>query len=58
MPTKFRLLLALAACATFAYAAAPPAAPSISDGRYYPCGLVTEHGVTEHLDAYRERCGE
>ena len=39
-------------------AAVPPAAPSISDGRYYPCGVVTEHGVTEHLDAYQERCGQ
>lgn len=28
-----------------------------SDGRYHTCGLVTEDGVTEYLDAYVERCG-
>lgn len=28
-----------------------------SDGRYAVCGVVTEDGVTEHLDAYAERCG-
>lgn len=28
-----------------------------SDGRYHLCGLVTEQGVTEHLDAYAKRCG-
>lgn len=28
-----------------------------SDGRYHTCGIVTEHGVTEHLDAYKARCG-
>lgn len=29
-----------------------------SDGRYHTCGYVTEHGVTEHLAAYAERCGD
>jgi hypothetical protein len=29
-----------------------------SDGRYHTCGLVTDDGVTEHLDAYHRRCGE
>lgn len=33
------------------------AGPAGSDGRYHQCGLVTEHGVTEHLDAYAARCG-
>jgi hypothetical protein len=27
-----------------------------SDGRHHTCGYVTEHGVTEHLDAYARRC--
>ena len=31
--------------------------PSSSDGRYAACGVVTEHGVTEYLDAYADRCG-
>lgn len=53
-----RLLLATIAAATLALAAVPPPAPSPGDGRYYPCGLITEHGVTEHLDAYKERCGQ
>ena len=29
---------------------------SFTDGRYAPCGVVTEQGVTEHLDAYAARC--
>lgn len=29
-----------------------------TDGRYHSCGVVTEQGVTEHLDAYSERCGD
>lgn len=29
-----------------------------TDGRYHTCGFVTEHGVTEHLDAYAARCGD
>ena len=53
-----RLLTAAIAAGAIALAAVPPAAPSISDGRYYPCGIITEHGVTEHLDAYQERCGQ
>lgn len=28
-----------------------------SDGRYAPCGVVTEEGVTEFLDEYARRCG-
>lgn len=52
-----RLIAAVVIAGGLTYAANPPAAPSISDGRYYPCGVITEHGVTEHLDAYRERCG-
>lgn len=28
------------------------------DGRYHACGLVTQQGVTEHLDAYRLRCAK
>lgn len=27
-----------------------------TDGRYHLCGLVTEQGVTSHLDAYHARC--
>lgn len=27
------------------------------DGRYHSCGLVTEQGVTSHLNAYKTRCG-
>lgn len=27
-----------------------------TDGRYHTCGYVTEDGVTEHLDAYHQRC--
>lgn len=27
-----------------------------TDGRYHTCGYETEDGVTEHLDAYGERC--
>ncbi len=30
--------------------------PYSSDGRYHKCGLVTEEGVTENLDAYWARC--
>lgn len=30
---------------------------STSDGRYAACGVVTEEGVTEHLNAYVARCG-
>lgn len=29
-----------------------------TDGRYHTCGYITEDGVTEHLDAYAERCPE
>jgi hypothetical protein len=29
-----------------------------SDGRYHTCGLVTDDGVTEHLQAYWGRCGK
>lgn len=29
-----------------------------TDGRYHTCGYITEDGVTEHLDAYVERCGD
>jgi hypothetical protein len=29
-----------------------------SDGRYAKCGVVTTQGVTEHLDAYAQRCGK
>lgn len=29
-----------------------------SDGRFHACGVVTEDGVTEHLDAYARRCGK
>ncbi len=31
--------------------------PASTDGRFHRCGLVTEDGVTEHLDAYAARCG-
>jgi hypothetical protein len=27
-----------------------------SDGRYHTCGVITEDGVTEYLNAYKERC--
>lgn len=36
----------------------PDMSPTSSDGRYHECGLVTEHGVTEYLDAYFARCGD
>lgn len=29
-----------------------------SDGRYHTCGYITEDGVTEYLDVYKERCPE
>jgi hypothetical protein len=29
-----------------------------SDGRYHPCGVVTEDGVTEYIAVYIERCGD
>lgn len=29
-----------------------------SDGRYHTCGVITEDGVTEHLDEYAARCGD
>lgn len=35
-----------------------PAPVISSDGRYHTCGIVTEDGVTEYLDAYAERCGD
>ncbi len=28
-----------------------------TDGRFHTCDLITEQGVTEHLDAYAARCG-
>lgn len=30
--------------------------PATSDGRFHECNLITEHGVTEYIDAYTERC--
>lgn len=27
-----------------------------SDGRYAPCEVITEHGVTEYLDTFEDRC--
>lgn len=30
---------------------------SDSDGRVAKCGVITEQGVTEHLDIYKQRCG-
>ena len=28
------------------------------DGRYQTCGIITEEGVTEYIDAYIARCGD
>lgn len=53
-----RLVLAAVAVTALSSACHPLLPTSPGDGRYYPCGVVTEHGVTEYLDAYRERCGE
>ena len=29
-----------------------------TDGRYHKCGLVTDDGVTEYINAYIARCGD
>jgi hypothetical protein len=37
----------------------PPAESNGShDGRFHTCGYVTEDGVTDHLAAYKARCGD
>ena len=41
-----------------ALAGQPRPAESSSDGRFARCGVVTEHGVTEHLAAYAARCNK
>lgn len=36
--------------------ATPVVADASTDGRTHTCGLVTDQGVTEHLDEYAARC--
>lgn len=43
-------------CRTMGNRLCGPITPYGSDGRYAVCGLVTADGVTEHLDAFVERC--
>jgi len=53
-----RRLLAISALAIGGFASSACAALYGSDGRYHGCGIVTEDGVTEYIDAYIERCGD
>jgi len=55
-------LLAIASCAAppftvTASATGTDVGPASTDGRHHRCGLVTVNGVTDHLAAYRKRCG-
>lgn len=47
-----------AALAALAAMGPEPALDGSSDGRRHTCGYVTEDGVTEHVDAYLERCAD
>ena len=50
------LLLVATACSPVALLEESPSGPS-HDGRFVSCDVITEDGVTDHLDAFAARCG-
>lgn len=51
-------LAAILATILLAAGCGAPLVNTSSDGRVHSCHVVTEQGVTEHLDAYKARCGQ
>lgn len=51
-------MIRLAAILVAVLASCAPLVNTSSDGRVHSCGVITEQGVTEHLDAYKARCGQ